>query len=434
MNAYGAAVGWATVKDGQLLVPEANISLGLKAGVLTGSLLLADLTFSARRTADPLPVEPEPPAVGAGPKPAWTYHAGAALWAGPVVADGVAYLGDAAGVFHAVDVATGRARWTFAAGAPLFGAPAVAGAAICFVSDQGRLHYLTRADGRELWHANIGGSGIRSVPSRGGTEWDFTAATPVVAADMIFVGSADGTFQARSAANGNPLWSFKTGGKIRAAALVNGNRVVVGSTDHFVYALDRRTGALLWRFDAGSPVTTAPMLAGDRLVIGTRDQGLLYALDAATGTRQWTVDYWLSWVESTPVLVDGMLYVGSSDSRRVRVIEPGTGRVRWTAQVWGWTWGTPLVVGDTVYYGTAGAPEYFITQRASLGALYRRTGALKWRQPLPLLEKSYVAGIAGSLAYFDGKILAATLAGTLEAYDVGPPAAGSPAPLAVTPP
>lgn len=46
----GAAVGWVTVQRGQLKVPEANISLVLKTGVLTGSLLLPDLTFSARRT------------------------------------------------------------------------------------------------------------------------------------------------------------------------------------------------------------------------------------------------------------------------------------------------------------------------------------------------------------------------------------------------
>lgn len=421
VNAYGSAVGWATVKAGQLMVPEANISLALKAGVLTGSVMLPALTFSARLTADPLPVEPEPPAVDTGPEPAWTYHAGAALWAGPVVADGLAYIGDAAGVFHAVDVVTGRARWTFDAGAPLFGAPAVAGEAICFVSDNGRLYKLARADGRELWRADIGGSGIRSVPSLGATEWDYATATPVMADDTVYVGSADGAFHALAAASENPLWSFKTGGKIRAAALIVGDRIFVGSTDHVVYALDRRTGALKWRFDTGSPVTTAPMLAGDRVVIGTRDQALLYALDAATGTRQWTVDYWLSWVESTPVLVDGLLYVGASDSRRVRVIEPDTGRVRWAAQVWGWTWGTPLVVGDTVYYGTAGAPKYFITQRASLGALDRRTGALKWRKPLRLLEKGYVAGIAGSLAYADGKILAASLDGTLVAYAVAPP-------------
>ena len=297
-------------------------------------------------------------------RPSWTYQARAALWAGPVVADRVAYVGDAAGKFHAVNVATGRAHWTFDAGAPLFGAAAVAGDAVYFVSDNGRLYRLARADGRELWRVDLGGGGTRSVPSRGGAEWDCTAATPVLADDAVLVGSAEGAFQARIAANGKLLWSFKTGGKIRGAAVIAGEVVVVGSTDHFVYALDRRTGAPRWRFDTGSPVTTAPLLAGNRIVIGTRDRALLYALDAATGAKLWAVDYWFSWVESTPVLADGLLYVGSSDSRRVRVIEPETGRVRWAAQVWGWTWGTPLVVGNTVYYGTAGAQN--ISSRSGL--------------------------------------------------------------------
>jgi outer membrane protein assembly factor BamB len=427
VNAYGSPVGWVTVTDGRLMVREANIPLALFNGVLTGSFYLPDLTFTARRTTEPFPAEPEPPSVDPGPEPAWTFHAGAPLWAGPVVADGIAYIGDAGGKFHAVRVSDGQAQWTFDAGAPLFGPAAVNGDAVYFASDNGQLYKLARKTGARLWRADIGGSGIRSVPALGAQEWDYLTATPVIADDTVYIGSADNVFRALAANTGKPRWSVKAGGKFRAAAQVAGERIYVGSMDHFVYALDRRTGAQLWRFDTGSPVTTTPVLAGDKLVIGTRDQSLLYALNAADGKKVWTVYFWLSWVESTPAVVDGLLYIGASDSRRVRVIEPDTGHVRWAVQVWGWTWGTPLVVGNTVYYGTAGAPQYFITQKASLGALDRQTGALKWRKPIPLLEKGYVSGIAGSLAYADGKIIAASLDGTLSAFVVPRPlSAGGP--------
>ena len=127
-------------------------------------------------------------------------------------------------------------------------------------------------------------------------------------------------------------------------------------------------------------------------------------------------DFWLSWVESTPSLVDGLLYIGSSDSRRVRAVDPRTGRVLWATQVWGWTWGTPLVSRDSVYYATAGTAQYFITQRPSLGAIDRSTGALKWRASLPLDSRSYVSGVAGSLTYAGGAIVAAGLDGSLIAY------------------
>lgn len=422
VNAFGSAVGWVTVADGRLLVRESNIPFALVNGVLTGSFGLPDLTFTAQPTLQAFPAEAEPPSVDPGPAPAWSFQAGAPLWAGPVVAGRIAYFGDAGGRFHAIDVSNGHELWSFSAGAPLYGPATVSRDAVYFAADNGQLYKLSRKTGARLWRTAIGGAGIRSLPALGAPEWDYLTAAPVVADDTIYIGSASGVFRALATATGATRWSFATGGKIRAAARIAGDRIYVGSMDHFVSALDRRTGARLWRFDTGSPVTTTPVLAGDRVVIGTRDQALLYALSAADGRKLWSVYYWLSWVESTPALVDGLLYIGASDSRRVRVIEPETGHVRWTVQVWGWTWGTPLVVGDTVYYGTAGAPQYFITQRASLGALDRQTGALKWRKAIPAPDKGYVYGIAGSLAYADGKILVANLDGTLTAYDVPRPA------------
>ncbi len=416
VNAYGSPMGWVEFKDGQYSIGGANTPFTLKDGVLTDTLWQPGLSFTLQH-ADKLPTEPEPPAIGTGPEPAWIFHADAAFLASPVVAGELAYLGDAGGKFHAVQISDGKERWSFDAGAGIYGNATIDGDAVYFAADNGRLCKLDRHMGAEIWHADIGGSGIRSLPTPAGGDWDFTNAATVVANSTVFIGSADGVFHALDAANGKSLWTFKAGGKFRAAALVVGDRVYAGATDNFVYAFDRRNGAPLWRVDTGSSVTTTPVLAGDKLVIGTRDQALLFALDANTGKKIWTVFFWLSWVESSPVLADdGLLYIGSSDSRRVRVIEPATGRVRWTAQVWGWTWGTPLVVGDTVYYGTAGAAQYFVTQKASLGALDRKTGALKWRKPIPLAEKSYFAGIAGSLAYAEGKILAANSDGTLQAF------------------
>jgi outer membrane protein assembly factor BamB len=195
--------------------------------------------------------------------------------------------------------------------------------------------------------------------------------------------------------------------------------VYFGSFDHFVYALDRATGALAWKFDAQSVVTHGPMLADGRVVVGVRDASNLYALDAATGRPAWTRFFWLSWVDSTPCLADGVLYVGSSDSQRLRALDPRTGRTRWERWVGGWAWGTPRVVDDTVYYGTAGGDGYFVPVHASLGALDRATGAIRWRVPFANDAAHWPGGHAASLAYGDGRIVAADLAGGLTAYRTG---------------
>lgn len=418
LNTYGSAIGWLAYADGKFSVAALVAPFALDHGTLSGQLFFPDLTFTAQRS-DTLPAEPMPPAVNTGPAPRWTYRAGAGFWGTPVVADGLALIGDEQGRFHAVRVRDGTAAWTFDAHTPLYGTAAVAGDAVYFAGDDGLLHKLVRATGEEIWHVDLGGGALpRGGPSPTSADWDFGATCPIVDGGVVYTGSADGHLHALDAATGKTIWSFATGGKIRAAALAAGDRVYVGSRDHCVYALDRRTSSLVWKFDTGSPVTTPPVLAAGNIVIGTRDRSLLLALDAATGREKWSDYYWSSWVESAPVLVDGVLYIGSSDSRRVRALDPATGRAHWTTQVWGWTWGTPLVVGDTVYYATGGTPKYFISEHPSVGALDRRTGAPKWRRVLPYLENEYVSGVAGSLALADDGILAAGRDGTLTAYPV----------------
>jgi outer membrane protein assembly factor BamB len=415
LNAYGSFIGEVKAGEGQLGIPDFGTPLAFDGESLTGHLYLPDLKFSLRRGGE-LPAEELPPAdLPQGPEPAWTYVAGAPLWTTPTVVGTVAYVGDGAGKLHAVDVATGRALWVKDTGAAIHGDVTADGAFLYVANDSGHLLKLARADGAEIWRADLGGAGIRALPSFGG-DWDFAHAAAIVADDTVYVGSATGVFHALDAGTGKARWTFATGGKIRAAACLAGDRIAFGSMDRFVYTLDRANGTLIWKFDTGGPVTTRPVLADDKLVIGTRDAALLYALNVRDGTVAWSDFWWLSWIESAPVLADdGLLYIGSSDSRRIRCLEPATGRVRWTAQVWGWSWGTPLVRGDTVYFGTAGAAQYFVSQRASLGALDRATGKLKWRTPLPLLEHAYTAGIAGSLVSAGPFVLAAGLDGTLRA-------------------
>ena len=421
VNAYGSPIGWLQFTDGKFLIPDTNVALSLKENVLTGSVGGTNLTFSLKRSEKPFPTEPQPPSISTGPDPSWTYKATGPIWASPIADGGIVFVGDSDGTLHAVDAANGKAKWTFRASGGIFGASALRGDAIFFAADDGFTYKLNRNTGVQIWRVSIGGGDIkRLLPSMEAADWDARGAAPAFYGDVIYIGSADGVLHALDIGTGKPLWHFKTSGKIRAAALATESTVYVGSFDHSIYALDRKTGKELWHFDTGSPVTTAPALAGDKVVTGTRDQATLYALDAKDGRPVWEVYYWLSWVESTPTLVNGMLYIGSSDSRRVRAIDSADGHVLWATQVWGWTWGTPLVVGDTVYYATGGTAKYFITQQASLGALERKTGTLKWRRPIPLREGVFVNGYAGSLTFVGGKIIAAGLDGTLQAFAANP--------------
>jgi len=90
---------------------------------------------------------------------------------------------------------------------------------------------------------------------------------------------------------------------------------------------------------------------------------------------------------------------------------PRDGRVLWRTDVFGWTWGTPLVVGNRIYVGAAGGKPYMIDHVASFDVLDRKTGAIVERWPLPEVAGAHQRGIGGSLAQDGDTIVATTIEG-----------------------
>jgi outer membrane protein assembly factor BamB len=73
-----------------------------------------------------------------------------------------------------------------------------------------------------------------------------------VSGELVYFGSsADNKVYALDAATGRQRWSFFTGGPIRLAPTVSGNRVLVGSDDGFVYCLKAGDGKVLWKVRGG---------------------------------------------------------------------------------------------------------------------------------------------------------------------------------------
>jgi len=418
INAYGATLGALKFEGAGASLPDWGMRLCLRDGELTGSLSQPELLFSVRR-AGTLPAEPPLPGAPGGPAPVWTLPTGP-LCASPTVVGDAVVIGDTGGTVRCVGGRDGSVRWVRSLAAPVYGRIAAAGGRLVAALDSGVLVSLDAATGRDVGRIRFGPrEAAHAIPTHfGDFEWDFAGPEPLVEGGVIYVAGADHALRAFDAESGELRWQFQAGERIRGGACVAGDRVVFGSRDHFVYAVDRVDGRLCWKFDTGSPVNSAPVLAGGRVVIGTRDRSRLFALDAASGRLDWSVYYWLSWVESAPALAEGTLYAGASDAQRVRAIDASTGRVIWDTRVGGWTWGTPLVAGDTVYYGAAGAPAYFVHQAPSIGALDRRTGAVRWRRPLPLAPQHYVSGVPASLVVCDGRLVAAGIDGWLCAFPI----------------
>jgi outer membrane protein assembly factor BamB len=401
----------------QVLVDELSLSLRLQGDRLEGHYPGPNSPASFQR-ASQLPAVTPIPDVPAGPAPAWQTRLNGQIYASPAVFEGKVYIGTTGGIFNAVDARTGKLVWAFPAGRPILGTALVTADAVFFTCDNGYLFRLSRPDGKEVWRYDLGDSrASRLLGHPAVFDWDWHGAKPVLEGGVVYAGSADGGFHAVDAASGARRWRFAAGGRVRGGAAVSGERVLFGSADHFVYALDRATGKEIWKHDTGAEVEDQPLVAGDRVFIGNRGGGL-FALALANGERLWKNFFWGSWVESTPVLADGVLYIGSSDLRRVSAISPENGRVLWRTDVYGWTFGTPLLVGERIFAGAAGGEPYFIKHVASFSMLDRATGKLLRRYPLPEVPGAHQWGIAGSPALAGDLIVVSTVQGGLMAFPV----------------
>lgn len=419
-NYFGVDPGGTVQRDGADRISYAPLALELRreGDTLVGHFPGPNSSAELRRVRV-LPVEQPPPRLPAGADAIWSTRLGGQIYATPAVAaDGSAlYVGTTGGVFNALASADGTLQWTYSVGRAIHGSAAVSADAVLFSADDGQLHTLDRANGKPKWTLPLDdGQSKRVLPHPAVFDWDWQGAQPLVADGVVYVGSADGRFHAVDLASGARRWAFQTGGRIRNGAVLAGTRVVFGSADHKVYALEIADGREAWRFDAGAEIGASPLLHRDRIVIGARSANL-YSLHADTGALDWRLYFWGSWVESTAAADGDHLYVGSSDLRRVSAIEAATGKVKWRTDVYGWSWGTPLLVGERLMVGAAGGSPYFVKHLASFNTLDKTTGKLLARRPLPDTG-GHQWGIAGSPVRAGDRVVVAQIEGFVAAYPV----------------
>jgi outer membrane protein assembly factor BamB len=230
---------------------------------------------------------------------------------------------------------------------------------------------------------------------------------------------------------GTLKWRFHTEGAVVASPAVAGDSVYIGSADHQVYALDRRTGAPRWKFATRGRVSSSPAVADGVVYVGSYD-GKLYAIDAATGKQKWAFategerrfaaahlhgaeprdevmpdvfDFFLS----SPVVAGGSVYFGSGD-RHVYALDAADGRLRWktaTAQV---VHASPALADGLVVVGDWGS---------TLLALDAATGAERWRFQAGRDDKIHnQEGFQSSAAIADGLVFVGCRDSHLYALDL----------------
>lgn len=410
--------GKADLDDSNTLVHRnLHMALRMQGEELTGTLLGSGERLRLRR-GEPgtLPsassAETSPQSL---PGPRWKTHLGGQIFASPVIADGIAYVGTTAGSLFAVDLASGGLRWASAVGYPVYAAALVTDDAVFIGSDGGYLHRLDRKTGQEQWRSSIQDArSSREPPQPQSAAWEWQGPRPLLVNGQIHIGGNDGSVQALDMRTGASRWKRQLAGRIPHGLASDGAQLFVVNEAGVVQALNARTGTPLWQYHLAARPGAAPVVHRGRVFCNDRS-GVLHAIDARTGNALWLTQFWTSWIESEPSFDGNTLYIGSSDLRKISAIDIISGRVLWRTDVGGWSWGTPLPQGDNLLIGMAAGHPYFLEHGAGIGILDRRDGRLLATHALPA-GRGFQWGIAGSLALQADVLVAADIEGVLMGF------------------
>lgn len=180
--------------------------------------------------------------------------------------------------------------------------------------------------------------------------------------------------------NGNLVarWSRDLGGNVGYPVIAEGKvfvTVTVANASGYgtrLHALDLATGAPAWGpVDLGGTYWwSASAYEAGRLFVLNYD-GVLRALDAATGAQRWIVDLPGQWAfTSAPTAWKGVVYTGGAGSGgTVYAVSAATGAILWTQPVANGDYSSPAVT-DTDVYVSYSCPNVYDLDRAS--------GAQEW--------------------------------------------------------
>jgi outer membrane protein assembly factor BamB len=333
----------------------------------------------------------------------------------PAVADGLLYVGGTGfgdGNVYAVNARTGAGVWEWENNSVSVGSPAVAYGKVYGADyNRGVIHALNAengtwvgnwGDGDQVWDVTVANGAIYAASShfglqRGGAVYavnadtgdllwrhrmsDSDTVTPAVANGMVYTECLNSdpdtvvTFCALDAGTGATIWQYApptlgyffppavSNGVVYAGGLVTYSRENNYSNQGIVYALFAATGALLWQRPLTAAlgrghdaiVTTTPAVANGAVYIGAADFndpsfGYLLALDSGSGALIWSYKTQAG-IQSSPIVANGVVYFGSSDTN-IYALDSTTGALLWKYPIGSPVTSSPVVANGMLYVGS----------------------------------------------------------------------------------
>lgn len=272
-------------------------------------------------------------------------HTGAAAFTSPVTSyntslnETLAFVGNTAGYFEAVNTTDGSIVWSDSFGVPIDSTPVIFGGDVWTGTfDSGRVYKLNATTGATECSISLGtgtlfSSPVEATPPGGkptiyfGVQDNGTISGPIMAVDEATCKidwSSVPYSQESGSWNPTSYGISATGEGLTLAGSAN--------PDSTVYALDAQTGAKVWSNrnlspkvnDVGAGITISPP-GGNGFADGVAyypgEDGVLYAIDLTTGGTMWTFNFRAA---TTPSPYNGGRSAAALDGRTL-VFGTGTG-------------------------------------------------------------------------------------------------------------
>jgi outer membrane protein assembly factor BamB len=323
----------------------------------------------------------------------WKYPGGkdSAFDATPVVADGIIYVGDSAGTFHAVRLADGKRVWSKDFTDSGFAAGAAIEKGLIYVGDvNGVARCLAAADGKENWNQKLEGEVYAGpTPSRD---------------DILFTCEA-GTLTWLNKKDGRPRNTFRIEAPLRCTPTIAAGRIVLAGCDSRLHIIDVESGKEIDSVEIDAPTGSTAAMRDERAYFGT-EGGTFYAISIpAAGDKKASI----AWKYRDPqrnqpiraaAAVSDQLVAFGSQSKAIYVLGPANGDEKWKLPTRTRVESGAVIAGNRIVAATATGKIYLLDATSK---------EVKW-------EYDAGGGFTGSPAVVDGRIILGNTDGTLYCF------------------
>jgi len=203
------------------------------------------------------------------------------------------------------------------------------------------------------------------------------------------------------------LWTYNTSAAVASSPAIVDGKLYIGS-NVTLFALNAQTGVSIWNYTTAAPIMSSPAVYYGKVYFLSVD-GIIHAVDAATGALVWSVSIGAGpWHWSSPAVHAGRVFIGDSNGW-IHCLNAFNGAFIWSTFVGGKPNSPIAVANNKVFSGTHNVAN---TASPTLVALNELTGAIIWTYNYHLS----VPGIAGMVNMNGATVVDGDGDGNLEVY------------------